>query len=143
MNNAKMIGVSLAATMTLMGSSAFAGGAMGGSFEMVSYTIDGGGIVGATGGSFSLSGTIGQPDAGSTMVGGSFELTGGFWATVPSVVCAADLAEPLGVLNLQDIFAYLALFNSSDPAADLASPFGTLNLQDIFAYLALFNAGCP
>ncbi len=57
--------------------------------------------------------------------------------------CPADLADPVDVLNLQDVFAYLALFNSSDPAADLAAPFGVLNLQDVFAYLALFNAGCP
>ncbi len=57
--------------------------------------------------------------------------------------CEADLAEPFGVLNLQDVFAYLALFNAQDPAADLAAPFGVLNLQDVFAYLALFNAGCP
>ncbi len=57
--------------------------------------------------------------------------------------CPADLAAPFGTLNLQDVFAYLALFNANDPAADLAAPFGTLNLQDVFAYLALFNAGCP
>ncbi len=55
----------------------------------------------------------------------------------------ADLAEPLGTLNLQDVFAYLDQYNASDPAADLAAPFGTLNLQDVFAYLAIFNAGCP
>ncbi len=60
-----------------------------------------------------------------------------------AAVCAADLAAPLGVLNLQDVFAYLALFNAMDPAADLAAPLGVLNLQDVFAYLALFNAGCP
>ncbi|MBL4591273.1 MAG: hypothetical protein JKY96_04870, partial [Phycisphaerales bacterium] len=46
-------------------------------------------------------------------------------------------------LNLQDVFAYLALYNSGDPTADHAEPFGTLNLQDVFAYLATFNAGCP
>ncbi len=57
--------------------------------------------------------------------------------------CPADLADPIGTLNLQDVFAYLALFNAGDPAADLADPIGTLNLQDVFAYLALFNAGCP
>ncbi len=58
--------------------------------------------------------------------------------------CEADLAAPFnGVLNLQDVFAYLAMFNAQDPAADLAAPFGTLNLQDVFAYLSLFNAGCP
>ncbi|MBL4591728.1 MAG: S8 family serine peptidase [Phycisphaerales bacterium] len=56
---------------------------------------------------------------------------------------SADLAEPLGTLNLQDVFAFLALFNAQDPAADLASPFGTFNLQDVFAYLGEFNNGCP
>ncbi|MBL4590684.1 MAG: S8 family serine peptidase [Phycisphaerales bacterium] len=55
----------------------------------------------------------------------------------------ADLAEPLGELNLQDVFAYLALFNSADPSADLAKPIGVLNLQDVFAYLGEFNNGCP
>ncbi len=55
----------------------------------------------------------------------------------------ADLIAPFGVLNLQDVFAYLALFNTSDPSADLAAPFGQFNLQDVFAYLNIFNAGCP
>ncbi|MBL4591331.1 MAG: hypothetical protein JKY96_05160 [Phycisphaerales bacterium] len=63
---------------------------------------------------------------------------------VPPLECAADIAPPFGgVLNLQDVFAYLALFNAQNPTADLAEPFGTLNLQDVFAYLALFNQGCP
>lgn len=42
------------------------------------HTTDGGGGT-STGGPFSLSGTIGQPDAGK-MSGGSFSLTGGFWS---------------------------------------------------------------
>ena len=42
------------------------------------FTIDGGGGT-STGGVFAVTGTIGQPDAG-TMSGGSFTLTGGFWA---------------------------------------------------------------
>jgi hypothetical protein len=29
---------------------------------------------------YSLSGTIGQPDAGSVMTGGNYSLTGGFWS---------------------------------------------------------------
>ncbi|MBL4591078.1 MAG: hypothetical protein JKY96_03875 [Phycisphaerales bacterium] len=45
-----------------------------------------------------------------------------------------------GVLNLQDIFAFLDLFNNQDPIADLTND-GVINLQDIFAYLDLFNAG--
>jgi len=40
-------------------------------------TIDGGGGS-AAGGSFSLSGTIGQPDAGN-LLGGAFTLLGGYW----------------------------------------------------------------
>jgi len=42
-------------------------------------TIDGGGGT-STGGVYSVSGTIGQPDAGSPMTGGQYSLTGGFWS---------------------------------------------------------------
>jgi len=44
------------------------------------HTIDGGGGT-STGGVYSVSGTIGQPDASvTTMTGGPYSLTGGFWA---------------------------------------------------------------
>ncbi len=43
------------------------------------FTIDGGGGT-SSGGVYSLSGTIGQPDAGATMTGGQYTLVGGFWA---------------------------------------------------------------
>jgi hypothetical protein len=42
------------------------------------YKIAGGGGV-STNGQYTLSGTIGQPDAGA-MAGGNYSLTGGFWA---------------------------------------------------------------
>ena len=44
------------------------------------FTIDGGGGT-STGGVYSLSGTIGQPDAG-TLSGGNYSLIGGFWGAV-------------------------------------------------------------
>ena len=47
------------------------------------FTIDGGGGT-STGGVYSVSGTIGQPDAG-TMSGGNFSLTGGFWSLLSVV----------------------------------------------------------
>jgi len=47
------------------------------------YTIDGGGGT-STGGVYTVSGTIGQPDAGS-MSGGNYTLTGGFWSVVAAV----------------------------------------------------------
>jgi hypothetical protein len=43
------------------------------------YSIDGGGGT-STNGIYSVSGTIGQHDAGTTMSGGDFSLTGGFWS---------------------------------------------------------------
>jgi hypothetical protein len=49
-----------------------------GTYSLDWYTIDGGGATFSTGGSYSLGGTIGQPDAGS-MSGGSYSLVGGFW----------------------------------------------------------------
>ena len=36
----------------------------------------------STNGQFSLSGTIGQPDASGALTGGNFSVTGGFWALV-------------------------------------------------------------
>ena len=42
-------------------------------------TVDGGGGT-STGGVYSLSGTIGQPDAGGPMTNGQYSVTGGFWA---------------------------------------------------------------
>ena len=46
-------------------------------------TIDGGGGT-STGGAYAVSGTIGQPDAG-TMSGGNFTLVGGFWGVIAAV----------------------------------------------------------
>lgn len=50
------------------------------SYSIDWFTIDGGGGT-STGGVYSLSGTIGQPDAGR-MSGGNFTLDGGFWSIV-------------------------------------------------------------
>ena len=47
-------------------------------YDLSWYTIDGGGATFSTGGSYSLGGSIGQPDAGS-LSGGSYTLNGGFW----------------------------------------------------------------
>ncbi|MCC6819437.1 MAG: hypothetical protein V9H26_18785 [Verrucomicrobiota bacterium] len=47
-------------------------------------TIDGGGGT-STDGAYSVSGTIGQPDAGGPLTNGQFAVTGGFWA-LPTAV---------------------------------------------------------
>ena len=47
------------------------------------FSVDGGGGT-STGGVYSVSGTIGQPDAG-VMSGGNFTLQGGFWSILSAV----------------------------------------------------------
>jgi hypothetical protein len=48
-------------------------------FSIDWYKTSGGGGT-STGGVYSVSGTIGQHDAGGPMTGGNFSLTGGFWS---------------------------------------------------------------
>jgi len=50
------------------------------SYSISWYTVDGGGGT-STGAVYSVSGTIGQPDANQQpMTGGNYSLTGGFWS---------------------------------------------------------------
>lgn len=49
------------------------------SYSVDWFKIAGGGGTSA-GGVYSVSGTIGQPDAGAAMIGGNYSLTGGFWS---------------------------------------------------------------
>jgi len=49
------------------------------SFSIDWFKVAGGGGV-STGGVYTISGTIGQHDAGSAMTGGGYTLNGGFWA---------------------------------------------------------------
>ena len=63
------------------------------------FTVDGGGGT-STGGVYSVSGTIGQPDAGR-MSGGSYTLDGGFWGIIGAVQMpgAPRLSVSLTVTN--------------------------------------------
>jgi hypothetical protein len=51
------------------------------SYSIDWYKIAGGGGTSA-GGVYSLSGTIGQPDASGAMSGGGYSVTGGFWSLI-------------------------------------------------------------
>ena len=51
------------------------------------YKIAGGGGT-STGGTYQVSGTIGQPDASGAMTGGNYSLTGGFWSLITVVQTA-------------------------------------------------------
>ncbi|MCO6437606.1 MAG: hypothetical protein J5J06_11000 [Phycisphaerae bacterium] len=66
-------------------------------FQLAWSTLDGGGVATASGGGLTVSGTIGQFDAGGPLCRDRFELTGGFWFVPGPGDCNAD-----GVLNLGD-----------------------------------------
>ena len=51
------------------------------SYSINWYKVAGGGGT-STGATYQVSGTIGQHDAGGPMAGGSYSLTGGFWAFI-------------------------------------------------------------
>ena len=48
------------------------------------FKIAGGGGT-SSNGQYTVSGTVGQPDAGGPMTGGSYSLTGGFWSLIAAV----------------------------------------------------------
>lgn len=56
----------------------------GGTYDLTWNTIDSGGTMSASGGTYTLSGTIGQSDAG-VVSGGPYILNGGFWGLFGSL----------------------------------------------------------
>lgn len=71
---------------------AFVPAVASGQFSIDWWTIDGGGGT-SRGGDFSLSGTIAQSDAGAPQQGGDFEVTGGYWPGVPTVIQTPDAPQ--------------------------------------------------
>lgn len=77
----KALSFSLLAALALALS---AGSASAQSYSIDWYKIAGGGGT-SSNGQFTVSGTIGQHDAGGPMTGGNFSLTGGFWSLLSVV----------------------------------------------------------
>ena len=50
----------------------------GGGYDLTWSSVDGGGAMWSTGGTYTLGGTAGQPDAG-LLTSGDYALAGGFW----------------------------------------------------------------
>jgi len=64
-------------------------------YDLSWHTVDGGGAMFSVGATYTLGGTIGQPDAGF-MSGGNYTLTGGFWAgaSIPQTGVTIVSADP-------------------------------------------------
>jgi hypothetical protein len=91
--------------------------------DIAAWTIDGGGGA-LSGGAWSLTGTIGQPDAGA-MAGGAYTLSGGFWygGLAASSVGTGDPGHPGGSAGLDGAAASPNPFNPGGTVAfTLAEP---------------------
>jgi len=82
--------------------------------------VGGGGVSG--GGSFTLEGTIGQPDAAQSR-GGGFRLRGGFWPAsfeVADLPCAGDCGGD-GRVTVDELVTLVAISVADEPPAECES----------------------
>jgi hypothetical protein len=104
-----------------------------GQYELSWYTIDGGGGR-SGGGPYSLTGTIGQPDAAYS-TGGNYELLGGFWP-----------GGPLCFVNFEH-FARFAQYWLEPGTGSLADLFedsdNEVNEHDLRAFVEQWLCYCP
>ena len=100
-----------------------------GQYEISWYTIDGGGGR-SSGGSYALTGTIGQADADWSRAG-DYELLGGFWP-----------GGPLCIVNFGDFAVFAQLWLKRDPVADLNDD-DELNFNDLSWLTAYWLSSCP
>lgn len=56
--------------------------------------------------------------------------------------CLADL-DGSGLVDLNDLNAFIAAFQGQEPIADLVDPVGLFDLSDVIAFVQSFVAGCP
>jgi len=110
-------------------------------FSVPRHAIAGGGGQ-SLGGTFDLTGTVGQEAAGpnsGAMTGGTFALTGGFWpGQLPR--CPSDFNND-GFVTGDDFDAFVDAFVMGDIAADFNDD-GFVTADDYDAYVEAFFAGC-
>jgi hypothetical protein len=93
------------AALALLLMSALPATAAPAAYQLVNYTIDGGGHVYSNGGRFQLSGAIGQPDSTTVQTAGQRTLVGGFWGPVQR------LNTPVDVPGVGETKLFLPLVN--------------------------------
>jgi hypothetical protein len=122
----------------------------GPAYDLSWNTVDGGGGT-STGGTFTLSGTIGQPDASGPLTGGTFSLSGGFWpGAIPLNNCPSDINGDLQV-NVNDLLAVITTWGGCPLpcpprcAADISPPnVGNcqVDVNDLLLVITTWGA-CP
>ena len=111
----------------------------GGPYDLSWHNIGPGGS--ASGGSYDLLGSIGQPDA-ATMSGGPYTLTGGFLPGGPTCALAGDLNGDgqVTVLDIQMIAGAWPQTTASFPYDQSGD--GDLDIQDVTLVTAQFGSAC-
>ena len=140
----------LARVTALLATLTLATTVFGQTYDLSWHTIDGGGAMFTAGGQFTLSGTIGQPDAGG-MSGGNFTLIGGFWPGATGEVRGDMNCD--GLINNFDIDAFVLALTSpagyaaTYPNCDIhngdINQDGLVNNFDIDGFVACITSGCP
>jgi hypothetical protein len=136
-----LLAATVLATATLLAATARA--QSGGGYDLSWWTIDGGGVTFATGGTFNLGGTIGQPDASNVLTGGAFSLTGGFWYIPCIPPTRGGDVDRNGCVNDSDLLAVLDVFGQRglgllpDVNCD-----GIVDDTDLLIVLDNFGSGC-
>ncbi len=102
------------------------------------FTLDGGGGT-SSGGTFTVSGAVGQFDAGGPLTGGTLDLTGGFWVGVPHL-CPSDF-DASGFVDTDDFTAFVLAFEQGVDAADFDES-GFVDTDDFTAFVLAFESGC-
>lgn len=116
---------------------------LAGTYDLTWNTIDGGGG-GSTGGAYAVSGTIGQPDAQvpPIMSGGTYQLSGGFWAGVGSACSLPGDLNLDGHVDGDDVQPFVNCLIAgigNCTCGDLNG--GGLSASDVPAFVAALLAG--
>ena len=106
---------------------AFSFQASGQNYSVDWYKVAGGGGT-STGGTYAVSGTIGQPDASGALTGGNYSVTGGYWALISVVQTpgAPTLAISRGGNSVTVYWQNVAGWNLIQ-SANLATPVASWN----------------
>jgi hypothetical protein len=113
----------------------------GGGYDLTwSVIAGGGGKVNESGGLYSLRGTIGQPAVG-VLNGGSYTLTGGFWAVPPGKpadVNSDDAVDVVDLLYIVDSFGTVEGDPLYNPACDFNDD-GAVDVVDLLILVDFFG----
>lgn len=133
----------IGARLAVLGAAVIAGAATAGDdLAITSWTVDGGGgqSIGST---FTLTGTIGQPDASTAMNGATLDIAGGFWTFGPpsGPPCPADISGN-GQVDFQDLLAVLSAFGVCEGCPEDLDDDDAVGFSDLLIVLSSWGP-CP